>query len=42
MMRYRAIDSIRKGKRKSNSNNEYILQDREMPLDAYNITLVQV
>ena len=42
MMRYRAIDSLRKGKRKRDSNNEHILNDREMPLDAYNITFVQV
>ena len=42
MMRYRDIDFIRKGKRKRDSNDESILQDREIPLDAYNISFVQV
>ena len=42
MMRYRRIDTMRKGKRRRESNDEYILQDREIPLDAYNITFVQV
>ena len=42
MMRYKRIDTMRKGKRRRESNDEYILQDREIPLDAYNITFVQV
>ena len=42
MMRYREIDTMRKGKRRRESNDEYILQDREVPLDAYNMSFVQI